>query len=159
MSLSPSATSRSAFGQQLYDGLAALPGSQRLTADQLEVIYAMAYAHVAQAQYAQALPLFAFLSQYGPTRKHYLAGLALCLQMQARYEEAIRIQSLIGVLYPLAPEATLRVAECQLALAQPEAARESLRLVVAAAEAVSAYAPLGARAASLLARTAKEGRA
>jgi len=157
VSLSPSATPRSAFGQQLYDGLAALPGSQRLTADQLEVIYAMAYAHVAQAQYAQALPLFAFLSQYGPTRKHYLAGLALCLQMQARYEEAIRIQSLIGVLYPLAPEATLRVAECQLALAQPEAARESLRLVVAAAEADSAYAPLGARAASLLALTAKEG--
>ena len=90
-------------------------------------------------------------------RDSYLAGLALCLQMQARYEEAIRIQSLIGVLYPLAPEATLRVAECQLALAQTEAARESLRLVVAAAEADSAYAPLGARAASLLALTAKEG--
>lgn len=157
MSLSSSTTPRSAFGQQLYEGLAALPGSQRLTADQLEVIYAMAYTHVAQAQYAQALPLFAFLSQYGPTRKHYLAGLALCLQMLARYEEAIRIHSLSGVLHPLAPEATLRVAECQLALARSEAARESLRLVVAAAEADSAYAPLGAHAASLLALIGKEG--
>ncbi|WP_336885384.1 SycD/LcrH family type III secretion system chaperone [Achromobacter pulmonis] len=151
MSLSSPATSRSAFGQQLYDGLAALPGSQRLTADQLEVIYAMAYAHVAQAQYAQALPLFAFLSQYGPTRKHYLTGLALCLQMQARFDEAIRIYSLIGVLYPLAPEATLRVAECQLALAQTGAARESLQLVAQAAQADSSHASLGARAASLLA--------
>ena len=154
MSQTSSATSRSAFGQQLYDGLAALPASQRLTADQLEVIYAMAYAHVAQAQYAQALPLFAFLSQYGPTRKHYLAGLALCLQMQARYEEAIRIHSL-GVLFPLAPEATLRVAECQLALGQAEAARESLQLVAAAAQDDDAYAQLGARAASLLVLTGK----
>lgn len=158
MSQSSSATTRSPFGQQLYDGLAALPGSHRLTADQLEVIYAMAYAHVAQAQYAQALPLFAFLSQYGPTRKHYLAGLALCLQMQARFEEAIRIQSLIGVLFPPSPEATLRVAECQLALAQSDAARESLRLVVAAAEADSAYSQAGARAASLLALAEKEVR-
>ncbi|WP_338149761.1 SycD/LcrH family type III secretion system chaperone [Achromobacter ruhlandii] len=155
MSQSSSATSRSAFGQQVYDGLAALPASQRLTADQLEVIYAMAYAHVAQAQYAQALPLFAFLSQYGPTRKHYLAGLALCLQMQARYEEAIRIHSLVGVLFPLAPEATLRVAECQLALGQAEAARESLQLVAAAAQDDDAYAQLGARAASLLVLTGK----
>nr|WP_277404623.1 SycD/LcrH family type III secretion system chaperone [Achromobacter xylosoxidans] len=135
--------------------MAALPGSQRLTVDQLEVIYAMAYAHVAQAQYAQALPLFAFLSQYGPTRKHYLTGLALCLQMQARYEEAIRIHSLIGVLFPLAPEATLRVAECQLALEQSEEARESLLLVVAVARSDDAYAQLGARAASLLALTGK----
>lgn len=157
MSLSSSATSRSAFGQQLYDGLAALPGSQRLTADQLEVIYAMAYAHVAQAQYAQALPLFTFLSQYGPTRKHYLVGLALCLQMQERYEEAIRIHSLIGVLYPLAPEATLRVAECQLALEQIEAARDSLRLVMDVVRDHGAYAQLGARAASLLALTGKGG--
>ena len=44
MSQSSSANVRSPFGQQLYDGLAALPGSHRLTADQLEVIYAMAYA-------------------------------------------------------------------------------------------------------------------
>ncbi|MGE8658751.1 MAG: SycD/LcrH family type III secretion system chaperone [Achromobacter sp.] len=155
MSLSSSATSRSAFGQQLYDGLAALPGSRRLTTDQLEVIYAMAYAHVAQGQYGQALPLFAFLAQYGPTRKHYLVGLALCLQMQQRYEEAIRIHSLIGVLFPLAPEATLRVAECQLALEQIEAARDSLQWVVAAAQDDGAYAQLGARAASLLALTGK----
>ena len=52
----------------------------------------------------------------------------------------------------------MRVAECQLALAQSDAARESLRLVVAAAEADSAYAQAGARAASLLALADKEAR-
>ncbi|NMK47572.1 SycD/LcrH family type III secretion system chaperone [Achromobacter sp. Bel] len=156
MSSSPS--QRSAFGEQLFDGLGALPGSQRFTADQLEVIYALAYAHVTQRQYAQALPMFAFLSQYGPTRKHYLAGLALCLQMQARYDEAIRIYSLIGTLFPVTPEAVLRVAECQLALADVPAAQASLRMVAEYAQADAAHAALGERARSLLALTEKEAR-
>lgn len=68
--------------------LDALPGSRRLTAEQLEVIYAMAYAHVARCEYGKALPIFAFLAQYGPTRKHYWAGLALCLQKTDRPDEA-----------------------------------------------------------------------
>ncbi|MDQ8033441.1 SycD/LcrH family type III secretion system chaperone [Bordetella genomosp. 1] len=159
MSTPTSTAARSAFGQELFDGLAALPGSQRLTSEQLEVIYALAYAHVAQGQYAQALPVFAFLSQYGPTRKHYLAGLALCLQMEARYDEAIRIYSLIGVLFPTAAEATLRVAECQLAQAQLDAARASLELVLASAREDAAHAGLAPRAQALLSALTKEAHA
>jgi type III secretion system low calcium response chaperone LcrH/SycD len=156
--MSPSPSQRSAFGDQLFDSLAALPGSQRFTADQLEVIYALAYAHVTQRQYAQALRMFAFLSLYGPTRKHYLAGLALCLQMQARYDEAIRIYSLIETLFPVAPDAMLRVAECQLALADAPAARTSLQMVADYAQANAADSALGERARSLLAMTEKEAR-
>lgn len=159
MSTSTSTASRTAFGQALFDGLASLPGSQRLSAEQLEVIYALAYSHVAQGQYAQALPLFAFLSQYGPTRKHYLSGLALCLQMQARYDEAIRIYSLVGTLFPVSPEATLRVAECQLAQARADEARVSLELVLAAANENAAHADLAPRAQMLLAALGREAHA
>lgn len=159
MSTSTSTASRTAFGQALFDGLTSLPGSQRLSAEQLEVIYALAYSHVAQGQYAQALPLFAFLSQYGPTRKHYLSGLALCLQMQARYDEAIRIYSLVGTLFPVSPEATLRVAECQLALAQTDEARVSLELVLAAASEDAVHADLAPRAQMLLAALGREAHA
>lgn len=159
MTTSTSPVSRTAFGQALFDGLDSLPGSQRLSAEQLEVIYALAYAHVAQGQYAQALPLFAFLSQYGPTRKHYLSGLALCLQMQARYDEAIRIYSLVGTLFPVAPEATLRVAECQLALAHADEARQSLEQVLAAASEDPAHAGLAPRAQMLLAALGREAHA
>ena len=159
MSTSTSPASRTAFGQALFDGLSGLPGSQRMSAEQLEVIYALAYAHVAQGQYAQALPLFAFLSQYGPTRKHYLSGLALCLQMQARYDEAVRIYSLVGTLFPVSPEATLRVAECQLAQAQADDARVSLELVLAAAAEDPAHADLAPRARMLLAALGREAHA
>lgn len=150
---------RSAFGQALYEGLAALPGSQRLTAEQLEVIYALAYAHVAQGQYAQALPLFAFLSQYGPTRKHYLSGLALSLQMTERFEEAICIHSLVGTLFPGSPDSALRVAECQLALGNLDAARAELRNVAEFAAASGQHEQDGARARALLDLTAREASA
>lgn len=126
----PQTTQRSEFAQMLHNELENLPGSKRMTAEQLEVIYALAYAHVAQQQYEQALPLFAFLSQYGPTRKHYLSGLGLCLQMLERYEEAICIQSLIGTLFPESHGSSLRVAECMLASGQHDEAIPLLKLLI-----------------------------
>ena len=121
---------RSPFGEALFQGLASLPSSSRLTGEQLEVIYAMAYAHVTQGQYEQALPIFAILGNYGPTRKHYLLGMALCLQMCRRYEEAIRVYSMADVLFPGGPELALRVAECQLLQGDRGEAREELGRVL-----------------------------
>jgi len=131
---------RSPFGQQLYDDLAALPSGKRMTAEQLEVIYALAYAHVTQKQYAQALPVFALLATYGPTRQHYIAGLALCLQMCERYEEAIDMYSLMITLFPGSPEPALQVAECFLMLGRTDEAREELdRVLGCIAEAGGKY--------------------
>lgn len=121
---------RDSFGQQLYDDLQALPSSGRLSAEQLEVIYALAYAHVTQGQYAQALPVFTILATYGPTRKHYLAGLALCLQQCGRYEEAIRMYSLLTVLFPDSPEPALQVVECLLMLGREGEAVDELDRVL-----------------------------
>ena len=125
---------RSSFGQKLYDGLDGLPSSKRLTAEQLEVIYSLAYAHVVQQQYAQALPMFTFLSQYGPTRKHYLSGLALCLRMQSRFDEAINMYSLVLVLFPDSLDAALHIAESQIGQGELGQARISLSQLIEATE-------------------------
>jgi len=124
------AAQRSEFGQKLYEGLEALPSSSRMTNEQLEVIYALAYAHVTQGQYAQALPVFTILATYGPTRKHYIAGLALCLQMCERYEEAISMYSLMATLFPGSPEPALQVAECFLMLGRTDEAHDELERVL-----------------------------
>ena len=139
--------SRSPFGQQLYDGLRALPASTRLSNEQLEVIYALAYAHVTQGQYAQALPVFSILATYGPTRRHYLAGLALCLEQCERYEEAISMYSLLITLFPGSPEPALQIAECLLMIGRTaEAADELDRVLRGIAESGGRYDALRPRA-------------
>ncbi len=126
---------RSQVAQELFDDLQALPSSSRLTDEQLEVIYALAYAHVTQGQYAQALPIFSILAIYGPTRRHYLAGLAVCLEKCGRYEEAIHMYSLLITLFPGSLEPALQVAECLLRLGQfADAAQELDRVLACIAE-------------------------
>ncbi|WP_323018737.1 SycD/LcrH family type III secretion system chaperone [Castellaniella sp.] len=148
--MSKSATadvSRSPVAQKLYDDLSALPAGSRMSSAQLEVLYALAYAHVTQGQYAQALPIFSILATYGPTRKHYLAGLAVCLEKSERYEEAISMYSLLSVLFPGSPEPALQVAECQLMLGQAgDAAEELDRVLRCIAESGGRYDALKPRA-------------
>jgi type III secretion system low calcium response chaperone LcrH/SycD len=121
---------RTEVAQQIFDTLDSLPFSGRLSAYQLETIYALGYSHVSQQHYDRALPVFTFLAQFGPTHKQYLAGLALCLQMVGRHDEAIRIYSIVVVLYPESLEIMLRLAECQLGASQPEAARVTLSALI-----------------------------
>lgn len=121
---------RSEEGKALYEGFCDFESSRRFSHEQLEVIYALAYAHIAQAQYGQALPIFAFLAQYGPTKKHYIYGLALCLQMQGRLEEAINIYSLCVTLFPDCIEATQRIAQCQVSSNDHEGARATLDMLL-----------------------------
>jgi type III secretion system low calcium response chaperone LcrH/SycD len=117
---------RSEADQQLYLALEALESSRRFTNEQLEVIYALGYAHFVQGHYSQALPIFAFLAQYGPTKRHFIYGFALCLQMQGRLQEAINVYSLCGVLFPDCVEATQRIAQCQTLAGDHQAARATL---------------------------------
>ena len=139
--------SRGEFGRQLYEGLQALPSSSRLSNAQLEVIYALAYAHVTQGQYAQALPVFSILATYGPTRRHYIAGLALCLEQCGRYEEAISMYSLLITLFPSSPEPALQVAECLLMLGRTAEAVEELdRVLLCIAESGGEHDALRPRA-------------
>lgn len=135
MSHTHTSIERSESAQVLHERLEKLPGTKRFTGEQLDVFYAMAYAHVAQHHYGQALPIFAFLAQYGPTRRHYLYGLALCLQMLGRLEEAISMYSLCALLFPDSFEAAQRLAQCQVSAGRREQACETLMLLLQQAQA------------------------
>ncbi len=115
------------FSSEFRAGFDTLPAAKRFTSEQLEVIYGLAYAHAQQKQWNKALGIFTFLSQYGPTRRHYLAGLALCLQKLHRYDDAINIYSLMLVLFTESLEPSLHIAECELAQGDPVAAMATLR--------------------------------
>lgn len=134
--MTPDVDNCSAFGAEIAELLEAVPrqSSVRLTSEQLEVIYAMAYAHVTLRQFSRALPIFTILVTYGPTRKHYLNGLALCMQMCNRLDEAIALYSLVGTLYPDSVEAMLQVVECEMlqgGLAQADAALQLVEACLA----------------------------
>jgi len=115
------------FAADFQAGVEALPSSRRFTPEQLEVLYGLGYAQAQQERWDKALAIFAFLSQYGPTRQHYLAGLALCMQKLHRYEEAISIYSLMLVLFAGRLDFSLRIAECQLAQGHAADALATLR--------------------------------
>ncbi|WP_084652342.1 tetratricopeptide repeat protein [Ottowia thiooxydans] len=122
------------FAEDVQKEFESLPASQRFSAEQLEVIYGLAYAHAAQEQWEKALPIFAFLAQYGPTRRHYLAGLAQCMRQLDRHEEAKNLYSLMLLLFPDHLEPGLCVAECQLAQGDARAATTTLRQLADIAE-------------------------
>ena len=115
------------FAAEFKAGFDELPCSRRFTPEQLEVLYGLGYAQAHLEHWDKALPIFTFLSQYGPTRQHYLAGLALCLQKVRRYDEAINIYSLMLVLFADRLDPSLRIAECQLAQGHLADALNTLR--------------------------------
>ena len=120
------AVARSDLGQMLWAEFEALPSASRLNAEQLEIIYALAYTHVAQQQYGPALEIFELLCLYGPTRRHYLMGLALCLHKLGHYDKAVNMYCVVLTLYPDTWEAALQMAECQVALGQSDDAQALL---------------------------------
>lgn len=123
-----------AYNDRIDQALEELPSSHRYTSKQLELIYSIGYNFATQNRFEEALPLFAFLTQYGPTTKHYLMGLGLCLQRLERYHDAIQVYSFLGMIEPDQPDATVQVAECYINANMPEEAREALRLVITFAE-------------------------
>ena len=129
-----STTLRSPLGQQLFEELKDLPSSRRFSSEQLEVIYSLAYGHVMQKQYAQALPIFMLLTQYGPTYHHYWSGLGLCLQALQRHGEAIYIYSLMLIMFPDNLEPALRMAESEFAMGDVESAQHRLQTLLIATQ-------------------------
>lgn len=138
-----------AFSADFHEKFDASPVSKRFTSEQLEVIYGLAYAHAQQRQWEKALPIFAFLSQYGPTRRHYLAGLAQCMREVGRLEDAKNLYSLMLMLFPDHLEPLLYIAECQIAMKDFAAAETTLRELVNITEKSS---PLNSQTQALLDR-------
>ncbi|MET4580097.1 tetratricopeptide repeat protein [Ottowia thiooxydans] len=123
-----------AFSEAFHEEFEKLPAANRFSPEQLEVIYGMGYAHAQQKQWEQALPIFAFLSQYGPSRRHYLAGLAQCTRELGRLDEAKNVYALMLTLFPDHLEPGVQLAECQLALGEVSAALTTLNLLLEISE-------------------------
>lgn len=138
-----------AFSAAFHQEFEELPAASRLTPEQLEVIYGMGYAHAQQKQWEQALPIFAFLCQYGPNRRHYLAGLAQCTRELGRFDEAKNVYALMLTLFPDHLEPGIQLAECQFAQGDLSAAVTTLNLLLEISEDNS---PLKRRAQSFLDR-------
>lgn len=113
----------------MSEALQNLPSSHLYTKEQLELVYSIAYGYATQNHFKEALPLFAFLTQYAPTTKHFLTGLGLCLQRLERYADAIQVYSFIGTIYPDSPESSVQVAECLICQSRYEEALEVLNVV------------------------------
>lgn len=111
------------------EALQNLPSSHLYTKEQLELVYSIAYGYATQNHFEEALPFFAFLTQYAPTTKHFLTGLGLCLQRLERYADAIQVYSFIGTIYPDSPESSVQVAECLISQNRHEEALEVLNIV------------------------------
>lgn len=111
---------------QLRRDLAALPSSRRLTDDDVNAVYALAYRDFNQARFDRALERFRLLLVYRPLETVYMLGAALCLQRLGRYELAAAVFDALRYLEPQAPGHALALAECQLLAHEREQARRTL---------------------------------
>lgn len=136
---------------RLRSALAAAPLSRRYTPGELETVYAFAHAQLARRRFAEALPIFAFLTQYAPTALPYLGGLGLCLRQSGRHDDAIQVYSFIGMLAPEALDASLQVAYCLLVQQRHDAAIGLLGLLARHAVTPGTVHPAITRATALLA--------
>lgn len=110
--------------------LEALPSSQRLTDEDTEAIYGLAYRAVGQGHYESAFRYFSLLTLYRPTHPTYLGGLALCYRMLERHAEALSVYSFLAATDADGePEHTLSIVECLLRLGAHDEARQSLTWV------------------------------
>lgn len=126
--------------EQLISDLRTGPHTQRFTEAQLETLYSAGHGNFMQGKFAQALPYFSLLTIYAPACHRYLIAHGLCLQKLQRFEEALEVFSLAGILQPGAADAAVYSAECQLALGDKVGAEKTLRLVIAYAAEVPSLA-------------------
>lgn len=80
--------SPSCFEKYVADSLE--QGSLIPTAQKEKEIYTLGYHLYNDQNYEQAAHFFRFLATWSPTEKKYLKSLGAALQMQNRYEEALR---------------------------------------------------------------------
>lgn len=115
---------------RLKAALQDLPSSQRLSPEDTEAIYGLAYHAVGQGHFDTAFRYFSVLTLYRPTEPAYLSGLALCYKMLKRHAEALSVYSFLAATDEAGePQHTLSIVECLLLLGAYDEARATLELV------------------------------
>jgi type III secretion system low calcium response chaperone LcrH/SycD len=91
-----------------------------------EALYHLAYTLYGQAKYEEAMRMFAYLLTLNHVDRRFFSGLAACLQMQRRYQDALKYHGMASMLDLTDPEPVIHSAECHLALGDRAQARTAL---------------------------------
>lgn len=110
------------IGSNLKGGL--LPAN--MTDEDVDLFYELGYNLYLQGDYKQAEELFRRTVLAKPMEKKHWQGLASCLQMQKRYEEALVPWSMCCLVDPENPLPHFHAAECLFSLKQLDEAAKAL---------------------------------
>ncbi len=126
-----------------------LPGCERLSADSLATVYAMACTLLQSGHLQQAGAYFSFLLLYAPTHPDYLCARASCAMQEGDPLLAMDLLSLALYVKPESCAIALSLAEAMIGAGATESALPLLRQILRLALEPS-DAPLQARAELLL---------
>ncbi len=112
--------------------------------------YVEAHGLYVQGKYAEALPLFRMLYINDHWDMRFAMGIAGCLQMLQRHEEAARYYGAASVLDLTDPTPVIHMAECLLGASRREEAIEALKFAEGQARGDARYAAHAARVQALL---------
>ena len=102
---------------------------KKLSQEDVELLYAMAFGLYEGGDYTGAKPLFRQLVVSKPlTQKHWV-GLASTLQMEKNYEEALTAWSMAALMERNDPSPHFHAAECLFSMGQTDEARKALNEV------------------------------
>jgi type III secretion system low calcium response chaperone LcrH/SycD len=123
----------------------------KISDDEMEAAYAVAFNLVNQGQFEDAEKLLAWLAGLDQFEPKYLIGVGICRQQMGQHQGAVDAFSAAGVLEVANPVPALRAAECYLAMGQMDQARSGLKAALHWAGEKPAHAAIRQRAAALLA--------
>lgn len=132
----PAATSIEVFKVALQT----LPSASRISDEDAEIVYGIAYQLLVQARPLEAMRYFMLLALYRPTNTKYLSGMARTFRLLERPREAMEMYSLLVLLEPSEIHHSLAVAECLLMMRQADEARDLVDLVIQGCKASSSTA-------------------
>ena len=132
-----STVSTPTHGSALAAAFNQLPGSQRFTTEEREVIYRLAYSALKAGQTGTARRYFEWLVVYAGAEPRHWRGLAACAQAGGEPGQALLYWSMVTLLEPGALDATLQAGRCQVQLGE-------LQQALATFDLVRRHAPAGA---------------
>ncbi|MDB5839527.1 MAG: CesD/SycD/LcrH family type secretion system chaperone [Herminiimonas sp.] len=115
-----------------------------------EALYALGYNLYNQGRYDDAMHTFGFLLLHNHRDRRFYKGFGSCLQMQKRYQDALKYYGIASIMDLNDPVPVFHSAECLLAMSKVDEAIEALHFVQQTTKAVEAHAELAARVEGIL---------
>lgn len=129
----------------------------KLTNEDMETIYSIAYSLYNGGQYAKAHAFFQLLTLCDQLTSKYWIGLGACRQMMGQYQDAIYAYGFATLTDPtFPPEPNFHAGECAMALNNLEDARKAFEGVVTLSGSQKQFAQLVARAKAMLSTIEKK---